>query len=85
MPSPSLIGYFWWVDQLRERRRAPDWQPEGDREILARLEDLYYLLDEAEREQVEVQSGRAWPDGVFMNRDSFAKSDDANSDEEDNG
>jgi hypothetical protein len=79
MPSRVLTDYFALVDQLREQRRAVDWQAENDREILARLEDLYELLSDDERDQVEMQGERAWPD-LF---DLLAKSGDTSSDEED--
>lgn len=60
--SEQLTSYFAVVDALREDRRRADWKPEYDRIILAKLEDMYEGLDPAERDEVERQGHRAWPD-----------------------
>lgn len=57
----TLDGYFELVDELRERRRALGWVAGQDRELLARLEDLYLLLPESDQDEVERQGARWWP------------------------
>jgi len=59
--SPLAI-YQQLVDDLREARRQPGWKPEDDRAALGSLEDLYETLTDEEREVVERESERSWPD-----------------------
>ena len=50
------------VDELREIRRQPSHTPKRDRLCLRRLEDLYAQLSSKEREIVDQQGWRSWPD-----------------------
>jgi hypothetical protein len=58
----ALAIYQQILDDLREARRKPGWKPEHDREALASLEDLYEALTDEERNVVESESHRSWPD-----------------------
>lgn len=58
----ALAIYQRILDDLREARRQPGWEPENDRAALASLEDLYEALTDEERGVVERESGRSWPD-----------------------
>lgn len=58
----ALAIYQRILDDLREARRKPEWKPENDRSALASLDDLYEMLTEEEREVVEGESDRSWPD-----------------------
>lgn len=56
----AVEQYLQALDLLRESRRSAMWKAEDDRPLLARLEDLYAKLSDAEQERVEAQ-GRGWP------------------------
>jgi hypothetical protein len=58
----ALAIYQQILDDLREARRKPGWKPEDDREALASLDDLYEALTDEERDVVESESHRSWPD-----------------------
>jgi hypothetical protein len=57
-----LGAYGRLQNRLRESRRALDWRPEQDREMLAKMEDLYGEMTEEEQGQVEADTWKAWPD-----------------------
>ncbi len=59
--KPTRDQYFALLDVLRLRRSAPGWRADEDREILARLDDWYLLLSEADQDAIEQQGDRAWP------------------------
>jgi hypothetical protein len=61
MMSP-FATYQMLVDNLREARRDPEHKYESERADLALLTDLYELLTATERDAVEQEGWRSWPD-----------------------
>lgn len=59
---PPLVRYRQICDELRERRRQPDWEAGNDRALLYEMEDLYMMLSSSEQDEVESEGWRGWPD-----------------------
>lgn len=74
--KPTLQRYLRLLDVLRARRGHPDWKPEDDRSILASLEDWYTLLGEEDRDVIESDGWRAWPESERLVDQNLDAADD---------